>query len=442
VSTVAPPIEAYRARFDRLSTTRFADEPEWLRSRREAALARAASAGFPGARDEAWRHTPTAPLERRFEAPADGEEAGTATPLPLREMEGPRVVFVNGRLAPGLSSRADHPGLEVTSLRQLLRHDPPSLEPYLLRVAGEAGGMFADLNAALAEDGAVVRVAASARPGPPVHVVHLVAGEGPPPGVFARTLLLAGAGSETSVVESFMGPAGRPYLHDAVTEVVVEANASVDHYKVQIEGDEGAHVARLAVRLERDARFCDHALSLGAGLARNDIDVLFGGEGGECSLDGLFVTDARRTSDTHTRVDHALPHCASRELYKGVLDGRSRGVFHGLVLVRPGAQKTDAAQMNKNLLLSREALVHSTPQLEILADDVKCKHGSTTGQLDPAAMFYLRSRGIGEAAARGLLTWAFASEIAQRMRISAPRRLVEQRLRGALAGAAFEEALS
>ena len=172
------------------------------------------------------------------------------------------------------------------------------------------------------------------------------------------------------------------------------------------------------MRLGRDARFHDHSLVLGAALSRDDIDVRFEGEGGECVLNGLFVVDGRRVADTHSRIDHARPHCTSRELYKGILDDQARGVFNGLVIVRPGAQKTDAWQMNRNLLLSREALVHSTPQLEILADDVKCKHGSTTGQLDAAALFYLRSRGIGEAEARGLLTWAFASDLLRHV----PRR--------------------
>jgi Fe-S cluster assembly protein SufD len=195
-------------------------------------------------------------------------------------------------------------------------------------------------------------------------------------------------------------------------------------------------VATLVARLGRDARFSDHSLSFGAALSRNDIEVRFEAEGGECVLNGLFVVDGSRIADTHSRIDHAKPHCSSRELYKGVLDGQARGVFNGLVTVRPGAQKTDAWQMNRNLLLSREALVHSTPQLEILADDVKCKHGSTTGQLDPDALFYLRSRGLGEPAARSLLTWAFASDLVRRMEVEPLRRAVERHLQAHLPGVA------
>jgi Fe-S cluster assembly protein SufD len=195
-------------------------------------------------------------------------------------------------------------------------------------------------------------------------------------------------------------------------------------------------VGTLAARLGRDARFTNHAITLGAALSRDDIDVRFDGPGGECVLNGLFVLDGRRVADTHSRVDHSAPHCTSRQLYKGIVDEQARGVFHGLVVVRPGAQKTDAAQTNRNLLLSREALVHSIPQLEILADDVKCKHGSTTGQLDPDALFYLRSRGLGEPAARSLLTWAFASDLVRRMELEPLRRTVERHLQTHLPGVA------
>jgi Fe-S cluster assembly protein SufD len=221
-----------------------------------------------------------------------------------------------------------------------------------------------------------------------------------------------------------------------VTELVLEDGASVERCKLQQEGNDALHVATLAVSVGRDASFVDHSLVLGAALSRDDIAVRLDGEGASCELNGLFVVDGRRVADTHSRIDHLRPRGTSRELYKGILDGQGRGVFNGLVVVHPGAQKTDAWQMNRNLLLSREALVHSTPQLEILANDVKCKHGSTTGQLDASALFYLRSRGIGEAAARGLLTWAFASDLLRRVPDAAVRSLVERQLQARLPGAA------
>jgi Fe-S cluster assembly protein SufD len=324
----------------------------------------------------------------------------------------------------------------VASLRDLLREAPGRLEPWLGRVADGGTGVFSDLNTAFAEDGAVILLAPGTAVKEPIFLAHVSAGDGAPTVSYVRTLVVAGRGSECRLVETFASPDGRASLSNAVTEVVVEDNALVDRYKLQQEGADALHVATLAARLSRDARFSDHSIALGAALSRNDIDVRFEAEGGDCVLNGLFVLDGRRVADTHSRIDHAKPHCSSRQLYKGIVDGQARGVFNGLVVVRPGAQKTDAVQTNRNLLLSREALVHSTPQLEILADDVKCKHGSTTGQLDPVALFYLRSRGIGEAAARSLLTWAFASDLVRKMAIEPLRRTVERHLQAhLLAGA-------
>jgi Fe-S cluster assembly protein SufD len=227
-----------------------------------------------------------------------------------------------------------------------------------------------------------------------------------------------------------------------VSEAVVEDGAVLDHYALQREGGEALHVATLAVRQGRASRFSDQSVTLGSVLHRRDILTVFAAEGGECVLNGLFVAGGRQHMDTHTRIDHAKPHCSSRELYKGVLDGRARGVFHGTILVRKDAQKTDAMQTNKNLLLSTEALVQSTPALQIFADDVKCKHGSTTGQLDAAALFYLRSRGIGEEAARALLTYAFASDVVGRIRLDAVRAGVAALLQSRLPQAEIREALA
>jgi Fe-S cluster assembly protein SufD len=439
VTVVVEERDAYRLSFERFAAAHAASDPRWLRERRTAAMARFVERGLPGPRDEAWRHTPAAPLTRgRFEpAPAEARPAPDAlAALPQDGLGGPRAVFVNGRFSSELSwAGPGRSGVEVASLREVLGSRPERIEAHLGQLAAGETGVFADLNTAFAEDGAVVFLAPGTIVSEPVHLVHLSAGEGPPSVSYMRTLVVASPGSEARIVESFAGPAGRSSLTNAVTEVVVGDNAYVDRYKLQREGGEALHVATLAATLGRDSRFRDHSIALGAALSRNDIDVRFGAEGGEVRLNGLFVMDGRRVADTHSRIDHARPHCSSRELYKGILDGQSRGVFNGLVVVRPGAQKTDALQMNKNLLLSREALAHSTPQLEILADDVKCKHGSTTGQLDPEALFYLRSRGIDEAAASGLLTWAFANELLGQMEIEPLVRLVERQLQRALPGA-------
>jgi len=438
-SPVAEDRDVFRATFERFAA-RLADaDAPWLDRLRTAAMARFVEKGFPTTREEAWRKTSVARIARTAFRPADGSLSGAKalSGLDLPGFRGPQIVFVNGRWSAELSTPGPaRPGLEVRSLREVLARQPARLEPLLTRVVGEKGHVFADLNTAFVEDGAVVFVAPGAVLEEPVHLVYLSVNPQREPTVsFPRTLIVAGRGSEARLVESYGGLDGEAYLTDAVTEVVVEEDASLDHYKLQREGESAFHLATLAVRQDRHARFTDHAISLGAALARNDIAVLFGGEGGECALLGLFLADGERHTDTHTRIDHAVPHCSSREVYKGILDGSARGVFDGLIVVRPGAQKTDAWQTNKNLLLSRQALVDSTPRLEILADDVKCKHGSTTGQLDPAALFYLRSRGIAEAEARALLTYAFASDLVQRIRVEPLRRAVEACLQSRLPSA-------
>jgi Fe-S cluster assembly protein SufD len=445
MTAVAEDKDAYRASFERFAVAHASSDPGWLRERRSAAMARFVEKGLPTPHDEGWRHTPLAPLTKgRFEPadPAALPPPSVVRALPREGLHGAHAVFVNGRLSPALSSlEAREQGVEVASLRELLRSQPGRVEPWLGRVADGRTGVFADLNTAFAEDGAVVIVAPGAILEEPVRVAHVATGEGAPTVSYERTLVVAGRGSECRVVETFASPDGRVSLANAVTEVVVEDDAFVDRYKLQLEGAESLHVATLVARLARDARFSDHSISFGAALSRNDIEVRFGAEGGECVLNGLFAVDGRRVADTHSTVDHAQPHCSSRQLYKGVLDGQARGIFNGLVVVRPGAQKTDAGQMNRNLLLSREALVHSTPQLEILADDVKCRHGSTTGQLDANALFYLRSRGIGEPEARTLLTWAFASDLVGRMAVEPLRALVARQLQSRLArGFDLEEA--
>ena len=443
MNAVAEDKDALRSSFERFAAAHAASDPAWLRERRTVAFARYVEAGLPGPRDEAWRHTPSGPLTKtRFEPAAEAPPEPAVLALAPR-LDGPLAVVINGRLAPELSRLEGAAGVEVSGLRELLRREPAVLEPLLGRVLAADASVFAHLNTAFAADGVVVRVAPGAVVPQPIHVVHLAAGGGPPAVSYTRTLLVAGRASESTLVETFAGADGRGYLVNAVSEVVVEDGAHVDHYKLQREGAAGLHVATLAMRLARDARLVDHSLALGAALARSDVDLRFEGEGGEALLEGLFVVDGRRVADTHLRVDHRAARCTSRQLYKGILDEQARGVFNGLVVVRPGAQKTDAAQTNRNLLLSREALVHSTPQLEILADDVKCRHGSTTGQLDDTALFYLRSRGIGEAAARSLLSWAFASDLLRSLRVRPVREAVERHLQAHLPGVAtVEEALA
>jgi Fe-S cluster assembly protein SufD len=430
---VAEEKDVYGTSFERFAEGAAVSDPSWVRSLRLAAIGRFAKTGFPTTRDEQWKYTSVAPIARTAFAHARGSDGlgipeGTLAALRFSG-PGPQAVFVNGQHAAGLSQAGPPaPGVEVLSLGEVLRRQPERLEPYLARLAGEGANVFAALNTAFLEDGAVVFLAPGAVAAEPIHLLFLSTSPGVARVSYPRTLIVAGPGSRARIVESYGGAAGEVYFTNAVTEIVAGEDAAIDHYKLQEESESAFHVATLAVRQERASRFSNTQIALGAALFRQDIGTVFGGEGGECVLNGLFVADGSQHTDTHTRIDHATPHCMSRERYRGILDGRARGVFHGLVLVRRDAQKTDAYQTNRNLLLSREALVNSTPQLEILADDVKCKHGSTTGQLDAEALFYLRSRGIGEAAARSLLTYAFASEVLQGIPLDTLRAAVGRHL--------------
>ena len=414
-------------------------DPAWLSGLRRAAAARFEDMGLPSVHDEDWRQTPLGALARiAFRRVESHSVVGPDALGPLtfgHAFDGHQIVFVNGRYAPELSSLGADDGVRIHGLARVLDADPRLVERHLGRIAGDKGNAFAALNTALLEDGAVIVIPPGIALADPIHVVHHSTGEASPTVSHPRLLVVAGRSSQATIVESYGGPDGHPYFTNSVAEFGLDDGAVVDHYKVQREGDEAFHIATLAVRQGRDARFASYSISLGAALARQDVDQVFAGEGGECMLGGLFLASGTQLTDTHTRVDHAVPRCSSRQLYKGIVDGQARGVFVGRIHVAKDAQKTDAQQTNKNLLLSRQALVHSVPQLEILADDVKCKHGSTTGQLDPAALFYLRSRGIGEDAARSLLVYAFASDVVARIRVEALRTGLGKYLRDRLPSA-------
>jgi Fe-S cluster assembly protein SufD len=435
-------VARWREEYEAFRASLPATEPEWLRALRAAGIGAFEETGFPTLKDEDWRHTSVAPIVRTRFARAGSAGGGVDTAVLDalafgRAFRGQQLVFVNGRYAPDLSSAPMADGVRIRSLRDVLDRQPQLVEPYLDRQAAGPGRPFSALNSAFLQDGAFVSIPAGQVLVDPIHLVFFsTAGATGPAVSHPRVLVLAGRNSQAAVVESYGGTVGARYLTNEVTEVVLEDGAVLDHYRLQQESLDAFHVGALCVSQGRATRFTSHAVSLGSALSRVDIRQVFAGEGGECVLNGLFLGEDSQHTDTHTWVDHAHPHCSTRELYKGIVDDRARGVFGGRILVRPGAQKTDAIQNNKNLILSREALVDSLPQLEILADDVKCKHGSTTGQLDPLALFYLRSRGIGEEAARALLTYAFASDVVQRIGIEAVRVGLTEHLQRRLPAAA------
>jgi Fe-S cluster assembly protein SufD len=423
-----------RSLLDAFREERSPREPAWLSGVRRAGLERFRDLGFPKAHDEAWKYTNVAPILRVPFAPA--AEVSLRRIERLEAGEGAQIVFVNGRYAPELSSdgpRGD--GVEVASLREVLAARPEGAESHLAKIERD-GNAFAAVNSALFEDGAFVRIPAGLVVAEPIHLVFLSEPDFGPTVSHPRNLVIAESGSQAAIVESWIGAAGALYFTNAVTEVVVGEGAVLDFYKLERESLEAFHVATMEVLEKRDSSFTSHSITLGGALVRNDLNVRLDAPGAGCTLNGLFLGSGTQHLDNHTLIDHAQPHGTSRELYKGIMSGKSRGVFNGRIIVRQDAQKTDAMQTNKNLLLSKEALVNSEPALEIFADDVKCRHGSTIGQLDETAMFYLRSRGIGEEEARNLLVYAFASDVASRIRIAPLRALVEEHLGLRLPGGA------
>ena len=461
-------VNSYVSEFERFDEAHGASSPSWLRAMRQKAMTRFTSLGFPTTRQEEWRFTSVAPIaERVFRLSVDGGEGlrkEHLKPFRFATSDVLEIVLVNGRFAPQLSAIGQLPaGVLVRSLADVLSRDPGRVAAHLARHADFETQPFAALNTAFLSDGAVIEIAPNAVIGPPVHVifVSVSAGESSHP----RVLVLAGRNSQVRLVESYVGlePGRsklRPYdfempgrgrarphgpraeegeahsaiFTNAVTEIVLDDGAVVDHCRVQREATADAfHISTTQLHLSHSSAFTSHAFTFGGAIVRNDVNVLFAGEGGDCTLNGLYLADGSRLVDTHTVIDHARAHCGSHEFYKGILGGRARAVFNGKILVRPDAQKTDAKQTNKTLLLSDDAQINTKPQLEIFANDVKCTHGATVGQLSADALFYAQSRGIDRRAAMEMLIHAFAADITGRVRIDALREHLDRVLVEALA---------
>ncbi len=430
---------AFFAGLSRFDVKRNGHHPGWLKGPRRSAFQWIAEQGFPTAKDEAWKYTRVAPiLEVPFE-PAEPAISRRLSAGAIEKLAGDlgevRLVVVNGYFAPELSSLRQLPmGATVMGLAAALVQDEELLAPFLSRPFREQPQAFTALSAALAEDGVLIRIPANTSIKEPIHIVFISDTGASPLVSHPRCLVLAGPGSRATIVESYVGILGDVYLTNAVTDIVLEEGAVVEHYKLQSEAETAFHIALLDVRQGRGSRFSSHSLALGASTARHEVRVRLEAEGAEVTLNGLYMPKNEQHLDNPTTIEHAAPHCTSRELYKGIVDGRGRGSFDGRIIVRPGAFKTDASQTNKNLLLSESAQVDTRPRLEIFADDVKCTHGATVGQLDEDAVFYLRSRGVPHGAARELLTYAFASEMLGLLRVEALRARVERMVAWRLGG--------
>ena len=398
--------------------------PGWLSARRAAALERANALAVPTTRDEEWRFTDLTPLTRLPVRPATQASPLDAAVRSAHDLPeaAQRMTFIDGVLMPASQTAALPAGVTVMPLTDALRSQPALVEPYLARLASSENDLFTALNTAFLQHGVLIHVASDSVMNEPVHLLHLAAQAGV--AAHPRCLIVAEPGARVCVIEEYAAAGDAAYLTNAVTEVAVAANAEVRHVKVQRESSKAFHIGHCTARLERDARFASHTVTLGARLSRQNLTVLQNGEGIEVTIDGLALIGGRQLADTHTLIDHRQAHGRCSQTHKTIVGGGAHAVFNGKVFVREGAQLTDSSQQSRNLLLSDKARVDTKPQLEIFADDVKCAHGATVGQLDPEHLFYLKSRGLTEAAARNLLTYAFGAEIIDRIPVpSLVRRL-------------------
>jgi Fe-S cluster assembly protein SufD len=418
----------YLADFARVAAGLPGARAPWLVRQRTDALDAFAQRGFPTRRDEEWKYTSVAAFEQHaFAATADNRGAANAAAamqrIALGNDDGCLLVFHNGRYAPELSLLGQLPaGAQIGSLADALNQNPEALQPWLATETPTSA--FGLLNTAFMSDGAFVHLERGTVLPAPVHLLFLsTVANG---ASHVRNLVVAEEGAQATVIEHYAGVDGTVYFTNAVTQIHAAASASIEHHKLQQEAADAFHIAGIHALQQRDSRLESHSFSLGAALARNDITTMFAAPGCDATLNGLYLVGGRQHVDHHTRVDHRMPNGTSRENYRGVLDGASHGVFNGKVIVHPGAQKTNAFQANHNLLLSRDAEIDTKPQLEIFADDVKCNHGATVGQLDANQLFYLRSRGVDETVARNMLVHAFAHDVIERIRVVALRTRLEQ----------------
>ena len=443
VATETGRLEKYLEAYDELTALRLGRDPVWLWQLRENAWARFSAKGFPTTHDEDWRFTNLAPLARiPFQRPAKGDAAALAQEIEKFGVAGAacQLVFVNGHFAPGLSAVENLPkGLEVCSLAQAIDCGmggsapagcaPEGIEQHLGRYADVRRDVFVALNTTLWEDGAYLRIRRGATIERPVHLLYVSAGAGAQIMTHPRTLIVAEPSSQAAVIEDYVSIGDETAFSNAVTELVAGQGAVVSHFLVERENPAAFNVSTLRLEQARGTNVSSHSILLGGGLVRNNVHPVLCGEGAECLINGLFVGAGRQHMDNYMLVEHAQPQCSSRQFYNGILDDAARGVFHGRIVVHKDAQKTDAKQTNRNLLLSDNARIDTKPQLEIHADDVKCTHGATIGQIDEDQLFYLRTRGFSEAEARNTLLYAFAAECLDRMKEPAAREFAEGLIR-------------
>lgn len=423
--------DPYLAEFERFEAEE-GNQPSWVYPIRKAGIARFAELGFPTPKDEDWRFTNVAPIARLPFKPILDYAAGAVTAKLVNRfhfsgIKSSRLVFVNGHYSKELSSiLPQKEGVRISSLASTLTVDGDGIQKHLARYARTDQSAFAALNAAFFTDGAFVYVPAGKAVEEPLHLLFISTSAEIGATAHPRNLIVTERGAQLTLIESYVSTVDGPYFTNAVSEFVLGDSARVEHCKFQDESQSAFHMATIQMQLQSNCNFISHSIATGAKLSRNNINTVLAGEGIECILNGLYLTKDDQLADHHMIVEHAKPYCNSHEYYNGILDDRSKGVFHGRILVQQEAQKTDAKQTNKNLLLADTATIDTKPQLEIYADDVKCTHGATVGQLDEDSIFYLRARGIGVETARRMLIHAFAGEIIDRIRCEPVREELDK----------------
>jgi Fe-S cluster assembly protein SufD len=401
-----------------------------ISSLRKKAFGKFSELDFPTTKDEEWKYTSIAPLLEHTFVPSLQKKSLTKDKIKnflFKELDSNVVVVINGFYSDELTTLKNIPkGVEVSSIAKAISSDSPLVKQHLGKYADFTTHIFTSLSTAFTKDGVLIHIPERKIVEQPIHILFITDTENEKLLIQPRNLFVAEKNSQATIIEHFVNINSGIYFTNTVTEIVVDEDTIIDHIKLQEESKSAFHIGRMEVTQERASNFTSHFVSLGSSLTRNEFNSKFNDEGGECMLNGLFLTEGNQLFDVHTLIDHAKPHCNSHEHYKGILNDVSKGVFNGKVIVRPDAQKTNAFQENNNIILSKEALVNTKPQLEIFADDVKCSHGATIGQLDKEAMFYLKSRGIGEETARTILIHAFASDVITSVKVEAVKNYIEE----------------
>jgi Fe-S cluster assembly protein SufD len=402
----------------------------WLELVRASAMERFEQLGFPTVHDEEWKYTNLASVSKQGFVPATRLETHSidATRFVYPETAAAHLVVVNGFLSDELSNKSgleDIVAVDLLSAVADARYNKIA-RSYLARNAGYHDNGLAALNTAFVQSGLFLFIPKDIKVETPIQVTFLTDAGDPNTASFPRLLVVAEENSSATIIENFVSTREQQYFTNAIAEIVVKDGARLEHYRMQLESNDAFHVSLTSAELGRSSTYDTTSINMGARLARHDISVVMDHEGAECWVDGLYLVGTNQHSDTHSLIDHKQPHCNSHQLYKGILDDNGRAVFNGKVFVREGAQKTDAMQTNKNLLLSPQARVDTKPQLEIYADDVKCAHGAAVGQIDPEELFYLETRGLNPELGRSLLTYGFAEEVIGKIKIDSIRSQLDE----------------